>query len=73
MVNDRLQTPLLRALRNKLSRQPLSAFDNCPANDGLCLSTFNKVLFDLICLLTTHVMVDMKFFYVHTLGNSIIF
>ena len=34
MVNDWLQTPLLRALRNKLSRRLLSAFDNCPANDG---------------------------------------
>jgi len=33
MVNDWLQTPLLRALWNKLSRRPLSAFDNCPAND----------------------------------------
>jgi len=30
MVSDWLQTPLLRALRNKLSRRPLSAFDNCP-------------------------------------------
>ena len=37
MVNDWLQTPLLRALWNKLSRRSLSAFDNCPANDSMCV------------------------------------
>ena len=42
MVNDWLQTPPLRALRNKLSRRPLSAFDNCPANDGRAYVTTGK-------------------------------
>jgi len=46
VVNDWLQTPLslLRALRNKLSRRPLSAFDNCPANDGRAYVTTDSTM-----------------------------
>ena len=44
MVNDWLQTPLLRALRNKLSRRPLSAFDNRPANDGRAYVTTDSTM-----------------------------
>ena len=58
LVNDWLQTPLLRALRNKLSRRRLSAFDNCAANDGrayvttdstIALNITSKAARDRIC------------------------
>jgi len=44
MVNDWLQTPLLRALRNKLLGRPLSAFDNCSANDGRAYVTTDSTM-----------------------------